>query len=86
MQRGQLALQVLALEREHLLGILGPDKLARQVEGRIHVMLGIVQDVRGDGLDTSRSGRVADDARGPLGDGKKTFEGLARLLDAAVAA
>jgi len=49
-------------------------------------MLGIVQDVRGDGLDTSRSGRVADDARGPLGDGKKTFEGLARLLDAAVAA
>ena len=29
-------------------------------------------------------GRVADDARGPLGDGEKAFEGLARLLDAAL--
>ena len=76
----KLRLQIFALKRERLLRILGADQLLSQLERRVHVLLGIGQDMSAHRLGAAlcRAGRVAVDAGCALRHREKAFERLAQ--------
>jgi hypothetical protein len=86
LHRVELILDELALQLERFLRVLHMDELLREVERGVDVLLGETEHIGADMLDPGLGvGRHAVDRSGRLLRHRhEAFEGLARLIDAAL--
>jgi len=84
LKSGELRFEIFALQREGFLRILGLDELVSQIERRIHILLGVAENVRSDRfhLRLRGRGRAVYRADRFLCYRNKTFESLSSLIDA----